>query len=125
MKHKGVLRLLALAALLFIVGCVPGDSPLSLKLPITPTPDTVATQVALAQAVKGTLTALAPTLTLTPTHTSVPTITRTPTNTATPSPTPTDTPHPTPTATPIPTSTPTVEPAFVTAQVLRIAKSYV
>jgi soluble lytic murein transglycosylase len=73
-----------LFAVALLAGC--GGDP-------TPTPDPVATQVAVEQAVAATLTAAAPTLTPTPPPT------------ATPMPTPTSTPTPTPTITPTPTAT--------------------
>lgn len=65
-----------------------------------PTPDAVATQVAVERAVAATLTAGAPTVTSTPaptsTSTSTPTPSLTPTVTITPSPEPTATPTPLP-----------------------------
>ena len=61
-----------------------------------PTPDPVATQVAVEQAAAATLTAVAPTHTPTPTWTPTPTATPT----FTPTPTPTQTPTPTPTVQP-------------------------
>jgi hypothetical protein len=94
---------------------------------LTPTPDLVATQVAVQQAVAATLTAevpaamdtatSSPTATTTPTatatHTATPTSTQTasptpsrmPTDTMTPSPTPSETPTPTPAAMRRPTVT--------------------
>lgn len=69
--------------------------------PASPTPDTVATKVAVEKAAFATLTAEAPTTTNTPTATS------TPTPTATPTPIPTDTPTRTATPTRTPTRTPT------------------
>ena len=80
-----------------------------------PTPDTVATQVAQAQAVAATLTAAAvPTSTSTPEPTDTSAPTNTPTITNTPSPTLSPTPRPTrrPTDTPRPTSTPTPLPGI-------------
>jgi hypothetical protein len=76
----------------------------------TPTPDLVATQVAVEKAAAATLTAEAPTPTNTPTNTPTPTSTLTPT--ATPTPTDTSTPIPTdtPTHTPSPTRTPSRTP---------------
>jgi hypothetical protein len=56
--------------------------------PPTPTPDLVATQVAVEEAAQATLTAKAPTATLEPTDTSTPTPTLTPTETSTPTTTP-------------------------------------
>ena len=74
-------------ALALLAGCA---------MPFAPTPDPVATQVAIEEAAAATLTARAPTPTASPTPT------------ATPSPTPTATPTPSPT--PTPTPTPTVQP---------------
>jgi hypothetical protein len=59
--------------------------------PATPTPDTVATQVAFEQSVAATLTAGAPTATAAPTGTSAPTATAAPTGTAAPTTGPTET----------------------------------
>jgi hypothetical protein len=89
--------------LLLLVAC--GAEP-------TPTPDLVATQVAVEKAAAATLTAEAPTVTNAPEPTSTPTATATDTPTATPTATntPTNTPEPTntstPTRTPRPTNTP-------------------
>jgi WD40 repeat protein len=75
--------------------------------PPTPTPDLVATQIAVEEAAHATMTARVPTAT----NTAQPTDTLTPTPTDTATPVPTDTPPPTdtptPTQTPSPTSTPT------------------
>ena len=92
---KDVLALMAIVLLL--VGCVGRAAP---------TPDTIATDVAHAEAVAGTLTAAAPSPSCTPTSTQTPS----PTATATPTPTPTSTLTSTPTDTPSPTSTATATP---------------
>lgn len=101
MKRYPVPALIVVVALLAACGTPP-----------EPTPDAVATQVAQAQAVAATLTALVPTATATlpPTATSAPTATFTPTLSPTPSPTATQTPTPAPTSTPAPTKTPTPTP---------------
>jgi len=83
--------------LLLYVGCAtPRPSP-------TPTLDTEATKVAMARAVEGTMTALAPTVTNTPSSTWTPT----PTQTSSPTPMPTSTTTPTSAAAPEPTVTST------------------
>lgn len=71
----------------------------------TPTPDVVATQIAVEKAAHATMTAEAPTATNTPSPTS--TDTPSPTSTDTPTPTVTPTSTPTPTHTPSPTATST------------------
>lgn len=90
--------MLVLAGLL-LAGC--GGQP-------TPTPDLVATQIAVEEAAQATMTARAPSATNTsaPTDTATPT----PTNTITPIPTDTNTPTPTMTPSPLPTDTPTLAP---------------
>lgn len=75
----------------------------------TPTPYTEATKVTMAQAVEGTLTALAPTVTNTPSLTWTPTVTQTPSPTSTS----TNTAMPTRTATPTNTATSTATPTPV------------
>jgi hypothetical protein len=95
------------SVLCLIVGC--GAEP-------TPTPDLVATQIAVEKAAHATMTAEAPTATWTPTATETPTATDVPTATSTPTPRPTQTytPRPTrtftPRPTPTPSATPTIEP---------------
>jgi hypothetical protein len=117
------LGLLAIGALLILIGaaCGPAPTPTS-----SPTPTAVVEPTATAQVVEPTPTH---TLTIEPTHTATreatatetytpaPTATATPaptdtpeptaTPTATPSPTPSVTPSPSPTPTPVPTATPT------------------
>ena len=73
MKHYLILTLM----LCLLIGC--GGEP-------APTPDTVATQVAQAQAVAATLTAAVPTATEAPTASPTPTMTETPESTMTPVP---------------------------------------
>lgn len=108
MKVTTFLRWLATLALLILVleimSCSP---PVTVSVPSeTPTPDI---EVVVAQAIKGTMTAMAPTTTPVPTSTPIPTQalpTATPTNTlvptSTPTPRPTWTPKPSPTATATP-----------------------
>ena len=86
----------------------------------TPTPDAVATQIAVEKAAYATMTAEAPaatntaTVTNTPTDTPIPTPTLTPTDTDTPTPTWTPTATWTPTPSPTPTDTPTETPTATT-----------
>lgn len=101
----------AVSALLpFILACTPVAQP---------TPDRIATSVAEARAVAGTLTAAAPTntLTFTPTRTSTPTATFTATPTTTPSHTPTFT------ATTTPTDVATLTPKPITFDGTWLGKS--
>jgi hypothetical protein len=96
-------RYIPLGLALFLLAACGGEP--------TPTPDAVATQIAVEKAAHATMTAEAPTVTKTslpthtPTATATPTSTHTPTVTDTSTPTATDT--STPTQTPIPTNTPT------------------
>ena len=76
--------------------------------PATPTPDAVATQIAVEEAAHATMTASVPTATATPAPTETPTATSTPTPTATA--TPTETPTSTATPEPTPTLIPVVVP---------------
>lgn len=79
----------------------------------SPTPDLVATQIAVEEAAHATMTARAPTATDTPTHTPTPTHTSTPTRTPSPTASPTATQTPTRTTTPSPTPTPTIPPVVL------------
>jgi hypothetical protein len=76
----------------------------------SPTPDAVATQIAVEKAAHATMTAEAPTPTDTATPTQTPTETPTATATPTPTNTATNTPTPTPTATLTPTPSPSATP---------------
>ncbi len=76
----------------------------------TPTPDLVATQVAVHTAAVATLTAEVPTATNTPIATPTLTPSDTPRPTETPEPTPSHTPNGTPTPFPMPTMTPSLTP---------------
>jgi len=95
-------RLCCLSFLLVLAACA-GDP--------TPTPDPVATQVAIERAVAATLTAKVPTATNTPADTATPAATETLTPTETPTPTPPPSPTPTPSPSPAPTDTTTPSPA--------------
>jgi hypothetical protein len=103
-KHKLLLTLcvpiLCALVLCALAGC--GAEP-------TPTPDMVATEVAIQRAAAATLTAEVPPPTDTrwPSPTPPPTDTPVPTDTPTPVPTPTPTPSTTPTLSPTPSPTPT------------------
>lgn len=107
--HFGLVVVLVFILLAGVIGVIAECS--GPELPPTPIPDTEAIKMAMAQAVEGTMTALAPTLTPTQTCSPTPTVTLTPSPTATPTntqtllPTATPTPTPTPTAMPTPTGT--------------------
>lgn len=90
----------------FLAGC--GGVP-------APTPDAVATQIAVEEAAHATMTARAPTATYLPTDTPVPTATSTATSLPTSTQTATNSPTPYPTQTPTPTPTPTIVPVMVPA----------
>lgn len=107
MNKKLNLAALLLAMVLVLTSCT-----MPTPLP-TPTPDTEATKIAMAWAVEGTMTALAPTLTPTQTYSPTPTITQTPSSTATPTNTATSTCTDTPKPTMTSTSTSTPEPVIV------------
>jgi hypothetical protein len=94
--------------------------------PATPTPDVVATQIAVEEAAHATMTARAPAATQTPTTTPSPTYTTIPTKTPTPRPTNTPVPTrtPSPTATWTPSPTPTVEPYETWKQSARTDLTY-
>ena len=79
----------------------------------TPTPDLVATQVAVEMAAHATMTARAPTVTDTPAPTIMPTDTPPPTDTREPTDTPGPTKTPAPTDTPRPSPTPTPTPVLM------------
>jgi len=81
--------------------------------PASPTPDLVATQIAVEDAARATMTARVPTATDTPLPTATPTPSPVPTATDTSTPTGTPTPRPTATSTRTPTATATPIPVVV------------
>jgi hypothetical protein len=101
-KETHVKHYMVLVLALCLLGACGGEP--------TPTPDLVATQIAVEKAAHGTMTAEAPTPTDTPTCTATPTPTNTATHTPTPTPTATSTPTASPTLTPTATATLTAKP---------------